>query len=73
VAPTGLFLKEGNMIRQIQPTDWYFLYAGAAFQNGLLRVDDPNLVEKLTGGEAVTFNEPASRAQIAVLLSRVLP
>lgn len=72
-ALTGLFLKEGNMIRPIQPTDWYFLYAGTAFKNGLLKVDDPNLVEKLSGGEAVAFNEPASRAQIAVLLSRVLP
>jgi len=72
-APTALFVKEGGTLRPIQPTDWYFLYAGAAFKNGLLRTDDPNLVERIGGGEAVSFNEAASRAQVAVLLSRILP
>jgi outer membrane protein assembly factor BamB len=72
-APVSVFLKEGNLLQPLQPTDWFFLYAGAAFANGLLKVDDPNLTEKVSGGCAVSFNQPASRAQIAVLLSRVLP
>lgn len=72
-APVDVFVKEGSIVRPIQPTDWYFLYAGAAFKNSLLKFDDPNLTEKVGTGGAVAFNEPASRAQIAALLSRVLP
>ena len=72
-APPSIFTREAGIVRPVQPTDWYYLYAGSAFKNGLLKLEDPYLVEKVASSSVMAFNDPASRAQIAVLLSRVLP
>jgi len=70
--PSNILLKEKGLTRPLSPEDWFYLYIGSAFQNGLLFLPDPNLVELVSTGGAVAFNDPATRAQVSVLLSRVL-
>jgi len=64
-----------DSMRPINPSDWYYQYVGAAAQNGLLKFPDYQQITAEVGSEGyylVKFNSPASRAQTAVLLSRLL-
>ncbi|MEI6309183.1 MAG: PQQ-binding-like beta-propeller repeat protein [bacterium] len=73
VAPQNLYLRERGAIRLLSSADWYFLYAGTAFAQGILRNEDPHLTEPIQGGAVVPFNDPTTRAQVAVLLDRAAP
>ncbi|MEI6509685.1 MAG: PQQ-binding-like beta-propeller repeat protein [bacterium] len=73
VAPQNLYLRERGAIRPLSSADWYFLYAGAVFAQGILRNEDPHLTEPIQGGAVVPFNDPTTRAQVAVLLDRAAP
>jgi outer membrane protein assembly factor BamB len=70
VNPNNLYLRERGAIRPLSSADWYYQYAGAAFAQGILRADDPHLVEPIQGGAVAPFNDPSTRAQVAVLLVR---
>lgn len=73
IAPPQVYTKDMGLLRPLGPTDWYYLYAGAAFANQMLRIPDPNLVQVVNGTPTVPFNDPATRAQVSVLLARTVP
>ncbi|MDI6868847.1 MAG: S-layer homology domain-containing protein [Coprothermobacterota bacterium] len=63
-----------DLFRFLGPEDWFHKYVGAAIVHGLLIFPDyPQIASPIgTGDYNIQFNDPASRAQTSVFLSRML-
>ncbi len=74
--PPTFFVKEPDgAVRNLSSADWFYQTVGAAFTHHLLLYpEDPHLATEGAGsGElSVAFNTPATRAQTAVFLWRLM-
>ncbi|MDH7563252.1 MAG: S-layer homology domain-containing protein, partial [Caldisericota bacterium] len=74
--PPYIYLRDrDDSLRLINPLDWYYGVVGASTQNGLLLFPDYSQITLPGAGSGeyeVRFNSPATRAQTAVFLSRLI-
>lgn len=74
--PPFILIEEDDSLRQINPEDWFYGYVGAAANNALILFPDyPQITIPGPGAGdyyIVKFNGPATRAQTAVFLARLM-
>ncbi|MCX5973460.1 MAG: S-layer homology domain-containing protein, partial [Coprothermobacterota bacterium] len=74
--PEGLtiLLRQNGVDRPIVTADWFFQAVGTAARHGLLQFPDYPQVSTAVGSSefALAANDPATRAQTALFLSRML-
>ncbi|MEI6310394.1 MAG: S-layer homology domain-containing protein [bacterium] len=80
VSPPGpppyiLVLEPDNVVRNLSSADWFYSSVGAAATHGLLLFPDDSQIASPGAGSGeyeLRFNSPASRAQTAVFLHRIM-
>ena len=73
-APHILIRVSPDLFRFLGPDDWFYKYVGASIIHGLLIFPDyPQISSPIGNGDYnIQFNDPATRAQTSVFLSRML-